>query len=103
MGATGSLERHWQDRPRGPASVGTARIAKPPAVPSGEMLRGVEVSQQQPEAGRVTQQQPLRNIAAARSEPVEPVPDALVVPDNTPQSAIAAINAGCRKWRWMAM
>jgi hypothetical protein len=67
------------------------------------MLKGVEVSQQQPEAGRVTQQQPLRNIAAARSEPVGPVPDALVVPDNTPQSAIAAINAGCRMWRWMAM
>jgi hypothetical protein len=97
LGATGSLERHWQIRPRGPASVGTARIAEPPEVLSEEMLRGVAVSQQQPEAGRVTQQQPLRNIAAARSGTVGPVPDALVVPDNTPQSAIAAINAGCRK------
>jgi hypothetical protein len=67
------------------------------------MLRGVAVSQQQPVAGRVTQQQPLRNIAAARSEPVGPVPDALAVPDDTPQSAITAINAGCRRWRWMAM
>jgi hypothetical protein len=60
------------------------------------MLRGLEVSQQQPEAGRVTQQQPLRNMAAARSGPVDASSAALVVPDNTPQSAVTAINAGCR-------
>jgi hypothetical protein len=64
--ATGPAARHWQ------ALFGDSKPARRFAVTTGlpvltTATEAEGVSQQQPEGGRVTQQQPSRRISAARS------------------------------------
>lgn len=73
-GEAGSLKPHGQLPARElstRSAVGFA-VGRPPtsATAGGFKRRGFCVSQQQPEAGFVTQQQPFRNISAARAWPV---------------------------------
>jgi hypothetical protein len=70
----GSMKPHWQLPARELSISSTAERAagRPSTGVTAEAvkLRGFFVSQQQPEAGFVTQQQPFRNISAARALPV---------------------------------
>ena len=62
---------------------------------------GLEDSQQQPEAGSVTQQQPLLNMASARSRETGPA-EASCATDTIPTNAARAIQ-GKRKRRRTSM
>lgn len=64
------------------------------AAAGASSLRGVFVSQQQPDAGFVTQQQPFRNISAARAWPV-----AADAPPGTHRVPMAAMKTAQRTRR----
>jgi hypothetical protein len=103
----GSVERHWQEPPPDLGAVGLAAVAaEGPRGPSvlttgGVTFSGVGVSQQQPSAGWVTQQHPLRIIAAARPGP-EGSAEAPRVADSIPTIAARAIQ-GRRQGRGSVM
>lgn len=103
-GEAGSLKPHGQlpTRESSSRSMAEAAAGRPStgAAAGAFSRRGVFVSQQQPDAGFVTQQQPLRNISAARAWPVE----AEAPPDThtVPMTAMKAAQK-TRRWREVVM
>lgn len=97
----GSAERHWQVLPdresRGTPAPAVARRLDSEAGVEVRLM-GLEVSQQHPEVGRVTQQQPLRHMASARSREAGPAV-ASCVADTIPTNAARAIQGNRNRRR----